>query len=252
MPQYYVANSHPAIIDPEIFDLVQFELKKRKEDGRFTSCTHPFSGKIVCGQCGGFFGSKIWHSNTPHRCMVWQCNEKYRGLHCKTSHLTNEQIERGFLVAFNQLLQNREKLLRTYDTIIATLTDCSKLDSKIARLRNECDVVIELINKCVAENARKALDQEEYQRKYSGYNARYEEARGKLTKLETERLERMAKRTNIRCFMERLSKQADLITAFDEELWYTTVDTVKIYKDKRMAFIFRDGSTVEVSGEEWA
>ncbi len=33
VPQYYVANSHPAIIDPEIFDLVQYELKKRKEDG---------------------------------------------------------------------------------------------------------------------------------------------------------------------------------------------------------------------------
>ena len=53
VPQYYVENSHPAIIEPEKFDLVQYELKRRKEDGRFTSCLHPFSGKLTCGECGG-------------------------------------------------------------------------------------------------------------------------------------------------------------------------------------------------------
>lgn len=31
VPQYYVANSHPAIIEPEVFDLVQYELKQRKK-----------------------------------------------------------------------------------------------------------------------------------------------------------------------------------------------------------------------------
>ena len=30
VPQYYVTNSHPAIIEPELFDLVQYELKTRK------------------------------------------------------------------------------------------------------------------------------------------------------------------------------------------------------------------------------
>lgn len=30
VPQYYVANRRPAIIEPEVFDLVQYELKQRK------------------------------------------------------------------------------------------------------------------------------------------------------------------------------------------------------------------------------
>ena len=73
VPQYYVTNSHPAIIEPELFDLVQYELKTRKTDGRFTSCLHPFSGRIICGECGGIYGSKVWHSNTENRSLVWQC-----------------------------------------------------------------------------------------------------------------------------------------------------------------------------------
>ena len=246
VPQYYVANSHPAIIDPEIFDLVQYELKKRKEDGLFTSCLHPFSGRIVCGQCGGFYGSKVWHSNTVNRCMVWQCNEKYRGKYCRTPHLTNEQIEQAFLKAINALLKNRDSLMQVYEDVLAVLTDCSKLDAEIAQLEDESNIVVELMNKCVAENARKAMDQEEYQRQYSSYNTRYEGIRKKLDKLKNKRLERLAKRTNIRCFMEKLAQQETIITEFDEELWYTTVDVVKVFLDRKMTFIFRDGSTVDV------
>ena len=34
VPQYYVENSHPAIIDRETFDLVQSEMKKRRPNRR--------------------------------------------------------------------------------------------------------------------------------------------------------------------------------------------------------------------------
>ena len=251
MPQYYVANSHPAIIDPEIFDLVQYELKKRKEDGLFTSCLHPFSGRIVCGQCGGIYGSKIWHSNTPNRCMVWQCNEKYRGKYCKTPHLTNEQIEQAFLKAINSLLQNRDSLMRAYEDVLTVLTDCSKLDAEIAQLEDESNIVVELINKCVAENARKAMDQEEYNRRYDAYSERFEAARKRLAEIAELRQERNAKKTRIRLFMENMNNHQELVQSFDEELWYSTVDYVTVYEDKRLVFTFRDGRQVEITAELW-
>ena len=109
--QYYVKGSHPAIIEPEIHDLVQYELKKRKADGRWTSCVHPFSGKIFCGECGGVYGSKVWHSNTPYRCVVWQCNEKHRGQHCTTPHFTEQEMQAAFLAAFNQVLGRNHRRL---------------------------------------------------------------------------------------------------------------------------------------------
>jgi len=34
VPQYYVRNSHPAIIEPELFDLVQCEMKCRQQSGK--------------------------------------------------------------------------------------------------------------------------------------------------------------------------------------------------------------------------
>ena len=49
--------------------------------------------------------------------------------------------------------------------------------------------------------------------------------------------------------MDKLSQQENIITTFDEELWYTTVDVVKVSLDEKMTFVFRDGSTVEVPME---
>ncbi|MCX4307611.1 MAG: recombinase family protein [Acetatifactor sp.] len=251
VPQYYVANSHPAIIAPEIFDLVQYEMKRRKTDGRFTSCTHPFSGKIICGHCRGIYGSKVWHSNTPNRTLVWQCNEKHRGQHCKTPHLTEAEIRRAFLTAFNRILTGKEEIMEVYREIIEALTDTSDFDMEQEQLESECEVVIELIRKVISDNAHKAMDQGEYERKYTGYCERHEAVRKRLAEIGELRLERNVKRTKISMFLERLAGSAELVTEFDEELWYSTVDFVTVYEDMRMVFTFRDGNTVEIKKCEW-
>jgi hypothetical protein len=58
VPQYYVENSHPAIISPEVFDLVQHEMKKRKNAKGYKTSGGCCSGKIVCGECGSFYGTR--------------------------------------------------------------------------------------------------------------------------------------------------------------------------------------------------
>ena len=38
--------------------MVQAEIKRRQQNGRQDCGDNPLSGKIVCGECGGLFGSK--------------------------------------------------------------------------------------------------------------------------------------------------------------------------------------------------
>ncbi len=85
--QYYVENSHPAIITPEEFDLVQEEFVKRMNTGKQYSSTSIFSSKIICGDCGSYFGAKVWHSNSKYRRVIYQCNSKFKNEHsCSTPH----------------------------------------------------------------------------------------------------------------------------------------------------------------------
>ena len=58
IPQYYVENNHPAIIDRDTWESVQIELARRDELGAKYSSNDIFASKLVCEDCGGFYGQK--------------------------------------------------------------------------------------------------------------------------------------------------------------------------------------------------
>ena len=61
-----------------------------------------FSSRIVCGDCGSYFGSKVWNSTSKYRRFIWQCNGKFKGEHkCETPHLDEEIIKARFVTALN-------------------------------------------------------------------------------------------------------------------------------------------------------
>ena len=60
-----------------------------------------FSSKIKCGQCGGWYGAKVWHSTDKYRRTIYRCNDKFKS-HCKTPHLTEDDIKEAFVRAANQ------------------------------------------------------------------------------------------------------------------------------------------------------
>ena len=194
VPQYYVENSHPAIIDPAEWKLVQRELERRKAIGRSYSGNSIFSSRLVCGDCGGYFGSKVWHSTDKYRRTIWRCNSKFTGEEkCQTPHLTEEEIKARFLDAFNALVADKERLLDECRTMQAALTDTGSLDSEIAALLSEMEVVAELTKRCIEENSTTAQSQDTYLEKYNALVARYETAKAKLEKLQAEKAQREAK-----------------------------------------------------------
>jgi DNA invertase Pin-like site-specific DNA recombinase len=251
VPQYYVENSHPAIIEPEVFDMVQAEIKRRKPIGRQQSGVGCFSGKIICGECGGFYGSKVWHSTSKYRRTVWQCNNKFKNeTHCKTPHLSEEVLQRIFVEAFNRVIEDKDRIIGDFDAIIEVLTDISSLDKESTKLRDECAVVMELIRKCVEENAHSAMDQSEYQERYNELVDRYETAKRRLDAIADEKQARAAKRESISRFLTDLKRLDGLLAEFDEELWYATVDTMTVRLEREAIVTFKNGTEIKIQGQE--
>lgn len=249
IPQYYVENSHPAIVSPEMFDLVQAEIKKHRETGKNRSGTHCFSGMIICGECEGFYGSKTWHSTSKYRRTVWQCNEKYKekgSVRCETPHLNQATLEWAFTEAFNRVLGDKDRYIADYDAIVRTLTDTAELDAEAEKLNEEIVEIYELIHRAMEENARVALDQDEYNRRNGELEERYDAAKRRLAVITDERQERMVRKEKLNRFLSDLRKRDGLLTEFDESLWRATVDSVTVHSEKNVAFTFRDGTEIHV------
>jgi len=247
IPQYYVENSHPAIIEPELFDLVQAEIKIRKTAGIRQSSANIFSSKIICGECGHFYGSKVWQSTSKYKRTVWQCNGKYgHHTYCSTSHFTEEEIKRAFVSAFNQIFGEKDRLMEDYTIIIGELTDHSQLDREIAKLQEESEIVMELMRKHIEENARQLQNQDEYQQRYDMLATRYENTHQQLVTLSAQKQDRIARGKNIRRFMEDLENRDTLLTDFDEELWIRMVESITVGSEKNCRFKFQDGSEMDL------
>jgi len=248
VPQYFVENSHPAIISPETFELAQAEMARRAALGKqLTSTDSPYSCKILCGECGGFYGSKVWHSKSKYRKHVWQCNKKYgENLRCTTPHMTEDEIQRAFVAAFNQVLGNKERYIQDFEAACAALTDTAALDAELATLKQECAVVAGMMQQAISDNAHAARDQGEYLRNYADLAVRFEKAKKKADALEAEKRERSVKRERIRRFMDELRGREGLLAEFDEPAWNMLTESITVFVDRAMMVRFRDGTEVLV------
>jgi site-specific DNA recombinase len=79
-------------------------------------------------------------------------------------------------------------------------------------------VVTELLQKCVEENAHSALNQVEYEERYTTLAERYENIKKRIEDIDDKRIERSAKRKRIEAFMQEFEHRNGLVTEFDEEL----------------------------------
>lgn len=246
VPQYYVQNSHPAIIEPEEFDEVQAEIERRKGLGRPSGCNSPFSAKIVCGDCGGFFGSKVWGSNTKYRRVIWRCNEKYKGdKKCKTPHVTEDDVKQRFLLAFNSLKGCREELIANCRLSQSILCDCTEIDAEIEELRREIEVVAELSRKAIYENAHVAVNQDEWSERNNSYLERHRKATERVAELEKLKCERKNKFLILETFIKGIESSPMVLGEFDNKLWAVAVEKVKVMPNGRLVFCFKDGTEVE-------
>lgn len=122
----------------------------------------------------------------------------------------------------------------------------SALTAEKLSLQEELNVVAELIQKCIATNARVAQDQEEYQKKYESLVARFDAAKARLAEVEMAITEKQARRETTEMFLNALKARDEFLTEFDEPLWYSLVDHVTVFSKDNVRFTMKDGTEITV------
>ena len=102
LPQYYVPDTHEAIIDRETFDYVQSEIARRKELGPLANKalnTCCFTGKIKCGICGQSYmhstrRNRATRTLMPEMVESWSCGTRKK----KDGHCAGKEIPHRILL----------------------------------------------------------------------------------------------------------------------------------------------------------
>ncbi|WP_196773847.1 MULTISPECIES: recombinase family protein [Lactobacillales] len=245
IPQYYVKGNHEAIIQPEVFDMVQNMMALRKTGKNRISTANVFSSKIRCGDCGGWYGSKVWHSNTKYRRRVWRCNRKYENDDkCQTPHLTDDEVKELFIKAANQLIEIKDEIIRNFEEAKEFLFGTAELSKEQEELESNLNQLADEINALINENARIAIDQAEYERNYNSLVKQFDETEDRLGEVKEEISMRQGNQEQVEMFLKNLEK-TDLIDEFDERLFNRLVEVIEVGREK-VTVTFKDGSEVTI------
>ena len=248
VPQYYVENDHEAIIDPETFDIVQLEVERRKTWGRKFSGQGIFASKIRCGQCGEWYGAKVWHSNDKYRKIIYRCNGKYgKGkAPCTTPHFTEDELKELAVKALNKAFTCKDELLDNAEAIKTMLTDTTELSKKLHEHESRRDVLAKMVTDLVEQNATVAQDQTAYNERYNGLAGQYEAEKAEAEKLETEISSRKARSLEMDRYIKDLRKAGTVMKEFSEEQWCSLVEYVTVYSEKDIRFTMKDGMEIKI------
>ena len=246
IPQYYVENNHPAIIDKDMWDLVQIELEKRLAMGPQYSSSDIFASKLICEDCGGFYGKKKWHSNSKYSRFVYQCNRKFdKGKDkCLTPNLMEDDIKMKFIEAYNLTMKDKKRIINDTTEMIEMLTDTTELDKDIENLNDELLVISELLNKLIKDNSKSGATQDDYSKKYGELMNRYERTKEKHKNLIKSRNAKKSQATSLKSFITNLKKADDRLSEWNEHIWLMLVKSAVVHRDESITFKLNNGKEI--------
>jgi predicted nuclease with TOPRIM domain len=166
------------------------------------------------------YGSKIWHSKDKYRKVVWQCNGRYvdRYHKCPSPNLTEAKVKQRFVKAVNQLVGNKDEIIKSFEVIEDSVFYSSNDEAKLKNLETERLEIIGDMDQLAAENASMAMDQAVYQEKYRRLSDRYHEVENQISE----------------------------VTEFSDHLWLSLTDHAEVQGKDDIWFTFKNGMEIKV------
>lgn len=238
--QYYVEDSHPAIINKEEFAAVQAEFVKRSsmrgysKMGKSTyTSEYPFSGKLFCQNCGSKFRSQAWGKGKNKK-YVWRCiNREHNGVDsCSTKPLKEMDLEQAFLRAIKTVIGGQEAFIKTLMKNINKGLEqedtMEQIDLRLTELQQELMSLV-----------RVKFDEKEYSSLVTEIEL-MQERRQKLKETEAERVLRDGRINEIKAY---LAAQDSLLDKFDGDIFRRLIEKVKVESMVEVGLYSRQGLT---------
>lgn len=139
MKQYFVEDTHEAIISKVDFDMVQKIMKERATKTRIGHSIippYPFTKKVECGVCGHGFTHKFNNTNKLWRNAIWSCNHqnKYGKSHCDNTRIKDDVLKEKFVECYNEFVTTKKDKNEVKD-LKAKLTNFLKEENELNALK---------------------------------------------------------------------------------------------------------------------
>lgn len=243
--QYLCTNHHEPIVSHEIFDKANEIMNQRgKEKGNGENTwryqnRYGFSGKIICGKCGGTFKRRK-HSKPSGNYVAWCCTHHIENKDaCSMKYITDDNIKVAFLTMMNKLIFSHQVVLRPLLRSLQGLDDKDRLlqiqecETKLEKNIEQRQVLTSLMASGILEPAI--------------FNSENNTLNQEKEMLEAEKNKLMHSVSGDRTKFDALEKLikyvsgSEMLFDYEEDIFLTHVDTVTVVSREEIVFVLKCG-----------
>jgi len=258
LPQFYIENSHPAIIERAMWDRVQEELARRagkrkvKEVGTKTaqgkySAKYVLTDLLVCGDCGTPYRRCTWSRNGVKK-IVWRCINRldYGTKYCKKSPTLEESMVQAAVVkALTQLATDETGAMENLKLLIEAGMQGEAPDESAA-LRLKIAELTSALLELVAASTSGGVDDEANDAQYAGLSAEIQALQARLGEIDSAR---QKNESTIACLDEIIATAVEmkhLVMGFDDKIVRQMIACIRVISSEKLLVIFKTGLEREV------
>ena len=255
--QYLITNHHPAIIEPEMFDMVQSEMARRgcikkndkkKHYGKYSG-KFPFNNLIICGDCGAKYRRTMWVEKNGDKKHVWRCVNRIQDgkkAHCRHSVSTNDiYLTKKTVEAINIIYKSRSRVKDILKCSIASLmgdTEQPMITENMARLEELSDLMRDAIFKnATGEMTPKELEKICYEVKTESEKLRKENEEHEMT-----RKMKSAESSKLKQIFKEVDEMAEELTEIDNTLVRNIIEKMEVISEDKLTIWFIGDIAYEV------
>jgi len=241
VPQYYVENSHEAIIHRDLYMQVQEEMLRRtnlhsgaNRKKRVYSSKYALSSIVYCPKCGDIYRRIAWN-NRGKRSFVWRCvtRVEHGPERCDAPTVGGTELQEAVIKAINMALGGKDDMIVALEQNIAL----------VPALEDEGS--IESINAKLEELQKELLKRANAKKDYNDLADEIDHLRELKQNAMAENAKREGLKQRIAEMQEFLAEQMEQIEEYDESLVRRMVEKVTVYEEKFLVE-FKSGTSVDV------
>ena len=246
--QYLMQCHHEPIISREDFEAAGAVLNQRRLEKGITKGSgkylnrYPFSGKIICSECGGKFKRRI-HSKNGGKYVAWCCGKHIDDVTaCSMKFIRNADVEKAFVTMMNKLVYGRRFVLRP---LLESLREMDQSDSfgMIQELELRMEKNAEQRQILTGLMAKGYLEPALFNKENNELLQEAAELEMQKNGLSHSVNGEMVKTGEVEALL-KFAEKGEMLTAFDGELFGRFVEQITVYSRNGIGFQMKCGLTL--------
>lgn len=160
--------------------------------------------------------------------------------------LLRKHLKELFIRAINLYTVEKDAIIMCMEVLLAEMQDTSEATFEKANLQNELVAIADMVERCIADNARFVRNQDEYEKKYNELVDRYENVKARIAALDEQITRALAEKETTAMYIEKLRGLPDTVTEFNEDLWQGLLQYMTVYGKDDYGFTFADGTEIRL------